>query len=212
MFHAQRAAPFAAAAALLLTLAGCSLGGGEEPGSTGTDPGSSTGTDSGTDSGAGAASCVEDRTWVLDTDDLAAQLATQMSTNGMTVTESTAEGRQSIEFASDGTASASVDVTYTLSIDSGDGIVITVVQTHSGEPRGQWEWVGDSTTLTFSGWDNAGYSVQNTFLINGVASDSPISIPSDTLGDTDMETTCSGDALSTHVATSPFTQHWVAEG
>lgn len=141
MFHAHRAVPFAAAAALLLTLAGCSLGGGEEPGSTGTDPGSSTGTDSGTDSGAGAASCVEDRTWVLDTDDLAAQLATQMSSGGMTVTESTAEGRQSIEFASDGTASASVDVTYTLSIDSGDGIVITVVQTHSGEPRGQWEWV-----------------------------------------------------------------------
>jgi hypothetical protein len=210
MLSAHRAVSLAAAAALLLTLAGCSLGGGEEPGSTGTDSGSSTGTDSG--AGAGAASCVVDRTWVLDTDDLAAQLATQLSASGMAVTESTAEGRQSIEFASDGTASSSVDVTYTLTVDSGDGIVITVVQTHSGEPHGQWEWVGDSTTLTFSGWDNAGYSVQNTFLINGVASDSPIAIPSDTLGDTDMETTCSGDALSTHVATSPFTQHWIAEG
>ena len=210
MLSSHRAVSLAAAAALLLTLAGCSLGGGEEPGSSGTDSGSSTGTDSG--AGAGAASCVEVRTWVLDTDDLAAQLATQMSASGMTVTESTAEGRQSIEFASDGTASSSVDVTYTLTVDSGDGIVITVVQTHSGEPHGQWEWVGDSTTLTFSGWDNAGYSVQNTFLINGVASDSPIAIPSDTLGDTDMETTCSGDALSTHVATSPFTQHWIAEG
>ncbi|HPG75168.1 MAG TPA: hypothetical protein PLU61_03175, partial [Rhodoglobus sp.] len=140
MLSSHRAVSLAAAAALLLTLAGCSLGGGEEPGSSGTDSGSSTGTDSG--AGAGAASCVEDRTWVLDTDDLAAQLATQMSASGMTVTESTAEGRQSIEFASDGTASSSVDVTYTLTVDSGDGIVITVVQTHSGEPHGQWEWVG----------------------------------------------------------------------
>jgi hypothetical protein len=212
MLSAQRAVSLAAAAALLLTLAGCSLGGSGEPGATDTDPGSSAGTDSGTDSGASGSSCIEDRTWVLDTDDLAAQLATQLSSGGLTVSDSTAEGRQSIEFSSDGTASSSVDVTYTLSVDSGDGIVITVVQTHSGEPHGQWEWVGDSTTLTFSGWDNAGYSVQNTVLVNGVAGDFPISIPSDTLGDTDMETTCSGNTLSTHVATSPFTQHWNAEG
>ena len=209
MLSAHRAVPFATAAVLLLTLAGCSTGGSGGPGSgSSTEPGGSTGTDA----GSGSVSCVEDRTWVLDTDDLAAQLATQMSSGGLTVSESTAEGRQTIEFASDGTASSSVDVTYTLSIDSGDGIVITVVQTHSGEPHGQWEWLGDSTTITFSGWDNAGYSVQNTVLVNGVAGDFPISIPSDTLGDTDMETTCSGDALSTHVATSPFTQHWIAEG
>ena len=193
MLSAHRAVPFATAAVLLLTLAGCSTGGSGGPGSgSSTEPGGSTGTDA----GSGSVSCVEDRTWVLDTDDLAAQLATQMSSGGLTVSESTAEGRQTIEFASDGTASSSVDVTYTLSIDSGDGIVITVVQTHSGEPHGQWEWLGDSTTM----------------LVNGVAGDFPISIPSDTLGDTDMETTCSGDALSTHVATSPFTQHWIAEG
>ena len=70
-----------------------------------------------------------------------------------------------------------------------------------------------SNDITFSDWDNSGYSVQNQFLINGVASESAITIPSDNLGDGSvMSTDCSGDSLATSVTGSPFTQHWTAEG
>lgn len=210
MISTLRASSLVAAASLLLVLSGCGTG---SPGGPGSEPSADgSGSGSGTDSGSSTSGCLEDRVWALNTDDLAAQLAANMSSNGMTVTESTANGRQSIEFGSDGTASSTVDVTYTLSIDSGDGIVITVVQTHSGTPHGEWAYTSDPAVLTFSNWDNSGYSIQNSILVNGVAGDSPISLPEDTLGDSDMEIVCEGNTLSTHVAVSPFTQHWIAEG
>lgn len=203
----HRAVPFATASVLLLLLAACTPAPGADPGS---DP--SGGATGAADSASGSTDCLVDRTWVLNTDDLAAQLAANITANGLTVTQSTADGRQTVEFASDGTATSSVDVTYTIAVDTGDGLVMTIVQTHSGTPGGQWAWLGDSSTLTFSNWDNGGYSVQNTILIDGVAVDAPIDIPSDTLSGTDMETSCEGNTLSTHVAVSPFTQHWIAEG
>lgn len=204
----HRTSSIAAATIVLLTLSACSAGGGD---------GSTTETGSGADSGAAgsgsaADSCLVDRVWDLNTSDLAAQLAANFTSNGLVVTQSTANGTQTIEFGSDGTASSTVDVTYTIAIDSGDGIVITVVQTHSGTPHGEWTRAGDAGTLTFSNWDNAGYSVQNTVLVNGTAGDFPISIPEDTLGSSDMEIVCEGNTLSTRVAPSPFTQHWIAEG
>lgn len=191
-----------AVSALLLAMTGCT-GGGDGGGTPAAEGGS--GSPSTTE-------CLSGKTWVLDIDDLAGQLAAQLRSGGLNVVETTAEGRQTFEFTETGEANSSVDVTYTMTVDSSDGIVITLVQTHGGDPSGEWAWLGDSETVTFSNWDNAGYSVQNTVLVNGVGSDAPIEVPSDTLGGTDMETDCSGTTLSTHVEASPFTQHWNAEG
>jgi hypothetical protein len=191
-----------AVSALLVTMTGCAGGGG--------DGGS--GTPVAEDGGPSTTECLSGKTWVLDIDDLAGQLAAQLRSGGLNVIETIAEGRQTFEFTETGEASSSVDVTYTMTVDSGEGIVITIVQTHGGEPSGEWAWLGDTETVTFSNWDNAGYSVQNTVLVNGVGSDAPIEVPSDTLGGTDMLTDCSGTTLSTQVEASPFTQHWNAEG
>jgi hypothetical protein len=214
VYQVRRLAPVLASVVVLFAVAGCSAGsGGASSGST-SSPSSEAGAevDAGSGGGGGAADCVVDRTWVLDKEDLAAQLAAFMSSNaGLVVNESSAVGRQTFEFNSDGSATAFVDVTYTLGVD-GDGFPLTIVQTHTGEPSGQWSFVGDSATVTFDDWDSSGYSVQNTILIDGAAVDMPIDIPSDALGETDMTIECSGDALTTKVATSPFTQRWNAEG
>jgi hypothetical protein len=170
----------------------------------GTDPAPADGA-----AGGGTAACLADRTWVLDLPDLTAQLAEQMSSNGLNVTESSAEGRQTFFFGSDGNAQASLDSTFTLGVDSGDGIVITVVQTHSGSPSGAWELDGD--TVVFADWDVADYAIQNSILVNGIGADAPITLPDDTLDGTDLTITCEGDSLSTKAAASPFTQHWNAE-
>ena len=202
MFSARSIAIITAPALLALGLAGCTSGGG---GSGGDQPSPESG-------GSSSTECITGKTWVLDIDDLARQLREQLASGGLNVVEAVAEGRQSFEFTETGRASAEVDVTYTMTVDSGDGLVLTVVQTHGGNPSGEWAWLGDSETATFSSWDNAGYSVQTTILVNGVGSDAPIEIPSDTLRGTNMETVCTGTTLSTQVAASPFTQHWTSEG
>jgi hypothetical protein len=192
----KRTAAIAAPALLVLALAGCTPG--DSAPASGAGGGSTTG-------------CLAGKTWVLDIDDLASQLGAQLSSGGLNVTQSEADGRQTFEFTAAGLATAQVDVTYTITIVN-DDLTLTLVQTHGGDSGGGWAWLGDSTTLTFTDWDNAGYSVQNQFLINGTATESQITIPSEALGGTDMETECSGSQLSTHVLSSPFTQHWTAEG
>lgn len=205
MYPLRRTGTLVASAALLFALVGCTPGVGSGGSGTGSDS-----DDGGAAAGTTPMSCIADRTWVLNKDDLAAQLAANLTANGLVVTQSTADGRQTFEFNSDGSATAFVDVTYTLTVDS-DGLVMTLVQTHSGEPSGEWQLLDDGSTVTFDSWDNAGYTVQNSILIGGVAADMPLDIPSDTLGETDMTTVCSGNTLSTKVEVSPFTQHWIAE-
>lgn len=196
-----RSTTLAATGLLLLALAACSGGGGG-----GGEPADGA-------SGASSTECVAGKTWVLDIADAATQLGANLASNGMNVTQSEGAGRQDFVFTEDGLASAHIDVTYTVTIVT-DDLTITLVQTHGGEPTGEWAWQGDSDdTITFSNWDNAGYSVQNQFLINGVASENTMTLPSETLGDGSVMTVdCSGSTLTTQVTGSPFTQHWSAEG
>jgi hypothetical protein len=157
--------------------------------------------------GTSSTACISDKTWVLDLDDSANQLGELLASHGLNVTESTGEGRQTFRFDHTGHATASLDITYTITVVTND-LTMTIVQTHSGEPSGGWAWDGDSNTITFVDWDNADYAIQNTMVVNGVASDAPIVIPSEDLGSTAMETECSGSTLTTHVVGAPFTQHW----
>lgn len=200
-----RTAALVIPAALLLSLTGCFGGGSGGTGGSGDTP------EEPAAAGDNKTACISGKTWVLDLNDLASQLASQLSSNGLNVTQSESAGRQTFTFDQDGTVTSTVDVTYTITIVN-DDLTLTLVQTQGGDPGGEWAWLGDSTTVTFANWDNAGYSVQNQMLVNGVASDNQITIPSDTLGGTNMETECSGSTLSTHVVSSPFTQHWSAEG
>ncbi|MBX3100850.1 MAG: hypothetical protein KF761_14895 [Salinibacterium sp.] len=180
--------PIAASALLLLSLAACSGAGNS------------------------STSCISGKTWILDLPDLAAQLGEQLSSHGLNVTQSEGVGRQDFVFDGSGTVASHIDVTYTISVQK-DDLTITLVQTQGGDTSGEWSWQGDTTDVVFSNWDNAGYSVQNQFLVNGVAGENSVTIPTETLGDgTVMATTCTGTTLSTQVSGSPFTQHWTSEG
>ncbi len=200
-----RSTTVAASGILLLALAACT-GGGVGGGGGGEEP-----ADGASDGGATA--CVAGKTWVLDVADAASQLGAQLASSGMNVIQSEGSGRQSFTFDEGGSASASIDLTYTVTIQQ-DDLTLTLVQTHGGDPTGEWAWQGGSdSTIVFSNWDNAGYSVQNQFIVNGTSSENTMDIPSDTLGDGSVMTVdCSGDTLTTQVTGSPYTQHWNAEG
>lgn len=193
-----RTTALAASALLLIFLAACAPGGAPEPGG-----------------GAAAENhtqCIAGKTWVLDIADAASQLGAQLSSSGMNVTQSEGAGRQDFRFDENGTLTAHIDVTYTITVVN-DELTLTLVQTHGGDPSGEWAWQGDSDNLTFSNWDNAGYSVQNQFIVNGVTSENAMTLPTETLGDgTVMNAACSGNSLTTTTTGSPFTQHWSAEG
>lgn len=201
--NARRIAQLSAPALLVLALAACAPGGAPAgaPTAEPADPGSGA-------AGGGTAECLTDRTWVLDLDDLAQQLADNMTSNGMTATQSSGAGRQTFVMRSDGRAEASIASTFTLGVDAGDGVEIVVEQTHTGAPSGNWQLAGN--TLKFTDW-TSDYAIQNTVLINGVASDAPINLPADALDGTNMTITCEGDTLTTKAAISPFTQRWNAE-
>lgn len=194
-----------ASALLLVSLAACTAGGGDGGGGGG-EPADGA-------SGGSPTACVSGKTWVLDVADAASQLGAQLTSNGMNVTQSEGAGRQDFTFTEDGMVSSHIDLTYTLTVAQ-DDLTLTLVQTHGGDPSGEWAWQGDADdTIVFSNWDNAGYSVQNQFIVNGTASENTMDIPSETLGAGSVMTVdCSGSTLTTQVSGSPFTQHWSAEG
>jgi hypothetical protein len=154
--------------------------------------------------------CVS-RIWALDIQDLVSQMAIELAAEGLEVVEYAGIGHHTLTFSESGEASESVDATFTLTAISGAGPEITVVQIHTGEPFGQWGWVGDSNVITFFDWNNGGYQVQNITAIGGVTSENPIALPSHPLDGTNMEVVCDGSTMSTHAVGSPYTQHWTAE-
>ncbi|MCS0499041.1 hypothetical protein [Protaetiibacter mangrovi] len=195
-------------AALLVTLTGCTfgvVGGGSGSGSTpGADGGASLPAD------AALASCIAGD-WHADLDDAASQIGSFLAGNGLNVTASTASGTQDLTVDADGLDFENA-MTFVITIDTGDGIVMTVTQTHAGTVTAVWSWEGDpaetSATMHFSDFDNSTYTVQNTVDINGTAVSTPIEAPDYVAGDVPLEVTCSGDTMTTHPTESPFTTTW----
>jgi len=192
---------FAAAVIVAGLLAGCSAS--PDSDATGDEP-------TPTPAPAVDTGCVA-RTWLLDIPDLASQMAIQVAADGLEVTEYAGVGYHTLTFTEDGTAAASVDMTVTLTATSGAGPEITVVQIHTGEPIGEWGWLGDSNVVTFANWDDGGYAVQNITSVGGFATEDAIDLPADPLGGSNLEIVCDGSSLSTHNPASPYTQHWTAE-
>lgn len=152
--------------------------------------------------------CLTAQIWSLDVADAATQLGAQLASGGIAVISSEGSGRHTITFTDDGLVSSSVDVSYIITTDA-QGLTLAVVQTHGGESAGEWFWNENSGVIGFENWDNSGYTVQTTTLINGVESPTSTVLPSETLDGTDMAVLgCSADALSTQVEGSPFTQNW----
>lgn len=198
MHRTVRLATATAPLVLLLALGACAPG-SPAPGPTAQGPS----VDSADDT-----ACITSQIWSLDVADAAAQIAAQLSSNGIVVLSSEGSGRHTVTFTEDGLVSSSVDVSYIITTDA-QGLSLAMVQTHGGESGGEWFWRDDSGVIGFENWDNSGYTVQTTTIINGVESPTSTEVPSETLAGTDMTVlSCTADALSTQVASSPFVQRW----
>jgi len=198
---------------VVLALAGCT---GDEP-----TPGSSTDAPAPGESTAPASAdapdgtnrteCLSAAIWGLDVADGAAQLGEYLTTSGLAVISSEGFGSHRIIFTGDGLVSSDIDVTNTISVDASGGLVMTLVQTQSGESGGEWYWIDDSNVVTFDNWDNGTYQIQSQTLINDTPSPNSITIPAETLAGSKMEVlSCTADTLQTHAEGSPFTQTWHA--
>ncbi len=192
---------------MLLALSGCTLIGGGSAGSAGGD-----GTSGGeaTELAGGSTACIMDRNWSLDIDDAAQQLGAYMREAGLVVVDTVGTGEQLIWFDEIGTAGSATDVTYTATVDMGDGLTMVVVQNHAGSPYGTWAWDGGSeSTIIFDDWSDD-YVVTNTTTINGIATPTSTTPMSAGLNGASMTVSCDGDSMTTQAEGSPFTQLWHA--
>lgn len=191
---------------LLLSLSGCSLfgiGGGSEPRD---DDGSA----GGESLAGGAAACIEDKDWQLDVGDQAQQLADYMTAQGLDVVGVVGTGEQGIYFDHEGIAGSATNLSYTITVNMSDGLVMTMVQHHEGSPGGNWQLSDDDESLVvFDGW-SGDYVVTTDTTINGVAAPTSTNPMSSGLDGQSMTIACDGNTMSTQSEGSPFVQLWRA--
>lgn len=189
-------------AALLLALTGCTPPGGTTPEA---DPGS--GGEGG--SGGQPTECVSGD-WTADLVDLAAQMLAQLSSSGTPITLVEASGTQDLSIDQAGFLGFANDMTFVTTADLGDGLVMTVTQTHTGAVGADWAWDGDveGNVMTFDNFNDSEYTVETTVEINGTASDTPFPTPDIAAGNVPLTVTCTGDVMTTKAEASPFTTTW----
>lgn len=204
----NKAAALVIPAILLVSLSGC-FGGGGGAGEGEGDPGSGDGTGGGALEG-GSTACVIDKNWQLDIADAAAKLAANLTAKGQNVISSVGEGEQGLYFDQEGIAGSATNLTYTLVIDAGEGLVMTMQQQHAGESGGNWAWQGDAeSTMGFDGWDGD-YAVTTTTSINGTSTAPSVAELGGELNGQTMTVACNGDTMETQASGSPFVQVWHA--
>lgn len=98
------------------------------------------------------------------------------------------------------------DVTFTMTVDGGDGLILINNQLQAGESSGTFTTEGD--TIVFSEW-NGGITITNTVTVDGQESTTTSELPAE--GGVPMEITCDGDLMSTNPDASPYTSVWSRE-
>jgi len=191
------------AAATLLVLTGCfggTGGTGGTDGSDGTGPDGSSGAEG---SGSGSVTDCLQGSWDLDEQDVARQLGESLGPN---VVSSEASG--GVHLTVDGENMTYVsDVTYTITMDMGDGLTMVVNQLQAGESSGRWSDDGDQ--VVFEDWVS-GITITNDITINGQTGSDSSPLP-ETGDGVPMEVDCAGDVLTTHPDASPYTSTWARE-
>jgi hypothetical protein len=196
----NKAAALVLPAVLLVGLSGCFPTGDEPDGGGGT----------GATLEGGSTACVIDKNWQLDVADAAAKLGAHLASTGQNVVSSVGDGEQGIFFDQEGIAGSSTNLTYTLVIDMGDGLVMTMVQQHAGDAGGNWAWEGEEeSTMGYDGW-TGDYNVTTTTSINGTASEPSVTNLTEGLNGQTMTVSCDGDTMETQASGSPFVQVWHA--
>lgn len=180
----------AAAIVVTLLLTGCSSLGLNNSGTTLT----------------GLAACAAGHTWNADLADMSAQLLAEIQEDHPDVTAVTAEGSQTIDWATDGAAVLTTDYALTVTVAVSEGVVQTIVQERSGESTGVLTIHGD--TLVPSDWDESDYKRATT--IDGAEAEGPpFTIPDPVLNDVvASDLTCDGKTMTTHAHRGIVTQKW----
>jgi hypothetical protein len=195
-------------AVLLFALTACS-----PPGSgSGVGLGSGSGSSDDPASGEGGeqnTACVSGD-WSADLQNLADQLLEQMTTAGSPIQSVTASGTQELAIDQAGFLGFGNAMSFVTIAALGDGIVMTMTQTHSGSVGADWAWNGDvdGSVMIFDNFNNADYVITNVVDINGTVADAPFPPPDFSAGNVPLTVTCSGDVLTTHPEGSPFTTTW----
>jgi hypothetical protein len=211
----RRATTALAVPFLLLVLTACTPGVGGAGAGASDDPSTDPSDDPAAsgDLGPVLTDCV-DGDWHADVNDLAAQLGATLASNGLNVVSSTASGTQDVSIDGEGYLGFGSNVTFVITVDMGDGMVMTLTQTHTGSTGADWAWNGDapaddtSGQMVFTNFTNSGYTVHNTVAINGVVSDQQFPMPEEAAGEVPLAVTCDDDTLTTKPDVSPFTTTW----
>lgn len=190
------------AAATLLVLTGCfgGTGGTGDPGTGGAGDDGSSGSEG---SGSGSVTDCLQGSWDLDEQDVARQLGESLGEN---VVSSEASG--GVHLTVDGQDMTYVsDVTYTITMNLGDGLTMIVNQLQAGESSGRWTNEGDQ--VVFEDWVS-GITITNDVTINGETASTSTPLPGSGDG-VPMAVSCDGDTLTTHPDASPYTSTWARE-
>jgi hypothetical protein len=191
------------AAATLLTLTGCFGGTGTGgSGSEGTGGDGSTG-DGSTGGSTAVGDCLQG-SWDLDEQALAEDLGENLSQGGaINVVSSEASGDVILNVDGENMTYVS-DVTYTITVDMGEGLTMVVEQHQAGDSSGKWSLDGEK--VVFEDWVS-GITVTNDISINGESSSAASPLP-ETGDGVPMQVTCAGDVLTTQPDASPFASTW----
>jgi hypothetical protein len=162
-----------------------------------------------------ATECV-DGSWDADLDNLLGQMARQFSAGGLRIASANATGSQTLVVGREGVLGFKAGMRFVMEIDMGKGVSMQVTQVHDGSLAADWQWAdttADGGTMTFSRFNDTGYSVVNTVSMGGQSTTMPITSPSAAAaGNVPMEVTCSGNTLTTHPRGTPFTTRWTRTG
>lgn len=196
MFSTRHVGVFALIAALLIGQSGCAL---LEP-ATSEDPPTA------------LQRCAIGHTWKLDVNDVATQVLTLLTAEGVVAPTVVGDGSQTLVWKPDGTLTIDTDYKFSITATPAADQAITITQTHSGTATGQAFINGDVAIPR--NWDGSGMIVDTVAALNGTVLDEvPFAIPESDFDDAvGLELTCDGDTLTTHPRGTSITQKWSKAG
>jgi hypothetical protein len=129
------------------------------------------------------------------------------SSGGMAVQSVTAEGSQTMTWNSDNTVAMDTAYEFTVIANLDDGLVMTMVQSHTGPSTGSLTL--DGSTATPTDWDNSGYVINTIVDIGGTSVDMDFDVPATGIEDgANVQITCDGTAMTTVAEGGEFHQNW----